>query len=319
MKLKLLILLFLIIISGTIFSYEEISTCEELQEINEDSSKDYILINDIDCYDTINWNNGEGFLPIPLKEDCEDYKGKTGFNGTFDGRGHVIKNLFINRSETCFVGVFSHLLSEGSIRNVGVINATIYGHDRTGTILAFNDGFVDQTFSEGHYVYGHNNIGGLIGENQAGKITNSYAIGKVLGHVFVGGLIGDNDSGEIENTYSIVQIKGMIDLGGLSGYQRKEGFKSSYWDLEKSNINISDGGKSLFGSDFSNRSKFIGWDFESVWEIKEGYPKLSFKNISKLPKKERKVTDYSSIIFPMLTAALIFILITSLTFQKKEY
>jgi len=41
-----------------------ISSCEELQNIEDDLGSDYVLENDIDCSETVNWNGGSGFDPI---------------------------------------------------------------------------------------------------------------------------------------------------------------------------------------------------------------------------------------------------------------
>ena len=56
----------------------------------------YILINDIDASDTSTWNCGAGFKPIGGI-----------FNGSFDGRGYNISDLYINRPFTDNVGLFS--------------------------------------------------------------------------------------------------------------------------------------------------------------------------------------------------------------------
>ena len=47
-------------------------------------SANYVINNDIDCSDTVNWNSGNGFVPIYV------------FAGTFDGQGYKIAGLFIN-------------------------------------------------------------------------------------------------------------------------------------------------------------------------------------------------------------------------------
>ncbi len=64
----------------------QITNCVQLQEMqNVDVYNPvhayYVLMNDIDCSDTVNWNSGKGFVPI------------YSFAGNFDGQGHKITDL----------------------------------------------------------------------------------------------------------------------------------------------------------------------------------------------------------------------------------
>ena len=42
----------------------QITNCVQLQEMNNNLNAYYVLMNDIDCSDTVNWNSGEGFVPV---------------------------------------------------------------------------------------------------------------------------------------------------------------------------------------------------------------------------------------------------------------
>jgi hypothetical protein len=61
-------------------------------------NKVFVMTSDIDATQTSRWYNGGGFVPIG--------DGAINFSGIFHGHGHVIKNLFINRSGTDYVGLF---------------------------------------------------------------------------------------------------------------------------------------------------------------------------------------------------------------------
>lgn len=91
-----------------------ISTCTDLQNINEDLAGHYTLAGDIDCTDTPNWNNGLGFSPI----------GSAASNGLFlgslDGAGHSINGLTINRIGS-LTGLFAY------INNATIENLTFHG------------------------------------------------------------------------------------------------------------------------------------------------------------------------------------------------
>jgi len=64
---KIMLLLGIMIMMMTtigIVSAIDISTCQDFQDIDNDVNASYDLVNDIDCSDTINWNNGYGFEEI---------------------------------------------------------------------------------------------------------------------------------------------------------------------------------------------------------------------------------------------------------------
>ncbi len=66
----------------------QISNCTGLQNIQDNLTAHYVLINDIDCSDTVNWNAGDGFDPIG--------DGTNGLTGTLEGDKYTIYNLTIN-------------------------------------------------------------------------------------------------------------------------------------------------------------------------------------------------------------------------------
>lgn len=63
------------------------------------------------------WNNGAGWAPI----------GEQGrwFDTTFDGSGHTIANLYVNRGNDNRVGLFRDVGWGGNIRNVGLIDVAV--------------------------------------------------------------------------------------------------------------------------------------------------------------------------------------------------
>jgi len=79
-----------------------ITNCTELQSINNDLSGDYYLANDIDC------SEHKNFDPIGLLDKP--------FTGTFDGKGYKITNLYINRPETNYIGLFGIIASGAKSR-----------------------------------------------------------------------------------------------------------------------------------------------------------------------------------------------------------
>jgi len=84
--------------SGTESGPYIITNVNQLQEMNNDLDAWYELGNDIDASDTINWNGGEGFVPIGNVTAT--------FSGNFDGKNYAILDLFINRSSNDNQGLF---------------------------------------------------------------------------------------------------------------------------------------------------------------------------------------------------------------------
>lgn len=214
--------------------YYEITTCAELQSLNENlyALVNYELLNDIDCSDTENWNNGAGFEPIGKM----NYPSWTPFLGTFEGNNKTISNLYINRPSENFVGLFG-LITGAKVYNLGLVNVYITGNGSVGGLVGssayYQDipqgGIVRNSYSKGTITGKGKFVGGLIGYNYQTAIIDSYSEGKVSGNNFVGGLIGDNQYSKIENSYSTADVKSdvlhndRIFVGGLVGYNGGDG------------------------------------------------------------------------------------------------
>jgi hypothetical protein len=61
-----------------------------LQDIQTYPLANFVLGSDIDCSDTVSWNDGSGFNPI---------WGGSDFSGVLDGAYFTINDLYINRPE----------------------------------------------------------------------------------------------------------------------------------------------------------------------------------------------------------------------------
>jgi len=168
-------------------------------------SGNYVLGADIDASATSGWNSGAGFVPIGNDTNP--------FTGRFDGLGHVITNLTINRPATDYVGLFGYA-SGGDIRNVGLANGSVSGSSVVGGLVGGSTGTVSHSYATGS-VMGGNWVGGLVG-GSTGTVSHSYATGSVMGGNFVGGLAGGNDH-SITNSYATGSVTGGDYVGGLVG------------------------------------------------------------------------------------------------------
>ena len=152
-----------------------ISNIVDLQKIGNDPAwpldGHYQLTQDIDASETQKWNRGAGFAPI----------GRPGypFRGHFDGQGHAIIGLHINRPHCLFVGLFGITAKDAVITHVGIQNGSISGLGETGGLVGENYGRIMESYTSCS-VFSRFCSGGLVGYNK-GMIGNSYATGNVSG------------------------------------------------------------------------------------------------------------------------------------------
>ena len=200
------------------------TTHTDLQGMNGGLALNYALGGNIDATATSGWNLSggvyAGFAPIGT------------FTGTFDGLGHTISGLTINRPTTSYVGLFGYA-SGGSIRNVGLVGGSVIGLSDVGGLVGYNTGSISNSYATGE-VRGVSDpadveVGGLVGYN-TGSISNSYATGHVVGaRNSVGGLVGRNDGGSISNSYATGSVVGgWYSTGGLVGYNSAGSISNSY-------------------------------------------------------------------------------------------
>ena len=78
------------------------------------------------------WSRGEGGAGWePVGTSDESGVSDNGFFAMFDGNGHTIANLFVNRPETDYVGLFGYARF-GPVTNVGLTDVDITGNDYVG-------------------------------------------------------------------------------------------------------------------------------------------------------------------------------------------
>ena len=101
------------------------------------------------------WTGGTGWPPIGTSSKR--------FDTTFDGNGHTVSNLYIDRPGRA-AGLFGHTGQSSVIRATGVEGVEVYGGDHTGALVARNRGIVRMSHATGS-VTGDDFVGGLVGMN----------------------------------------------------------------------------------------------------------------------------------------------------------
>ncbi|UQD99514.1 filamentous hemagglutinin N-terminal domain-containing protein [Bradyrhizobium japonicum] len=211
--------------SDAVITYAVITDVNALQNINTNRSGNYVLGANIDASATAGWNGGAGFTPIRGIGDISSY-----FSGIFDGLGHHISNLTINRPSSDNIGLFGYI-DGGTIRNVGLEGGSVTGNNAVGGLVgssglwvyggtssvAYNT--ISNVYNTGNVTGSGAMVGGLVGDAYITTISNSYATGTVAGYGAAGGLGGRVVASSISNSYATGNVSAVWDgAGGLIGY-----------------------------------------------------------------------------------------------------
>lgn len=115
---------------------------------------------------------GSGFNPIGLDSNGTGHD----FDGSFNGRNHVIRNLDINRPNHNFVGLFAYVSSFASICNIVMDNATLVGKNNVGAVAGYcvGSGKIRDCLVLNSSVTGNDDVGPVFGEYTNAAQSNSY-------------------------------------------------------------------------------------------------------------------------------------------------
>ena len=123
------IVLIVVVVRDRVYE-PEIRDWYDLHAVRRHLDKGYVLMNDLDSttagYEELagpTANGGKGWEPIGTtvslpSDGDEQIMGAYPFVGTFDGQGHEIRDLFINRPDENYVGLFRYVGEEGVVENV---------------------------------------------------------------------------------------------------------------------------------------------------------------------------------------------------------
>ena len=156
------------------------------------------------------------------------------FKGTFDGNGHVIKNLVIDGGSNSYIGLFGNT-HNGEIKNLVVENAKVSGRLNVAVVAGqpYTSKYTNITVRGHVEVDGMAYVGAVGGKNAYANWTNitvdvdetsyvnAYSVENGTAYrSYVGGICGFNGEGghSFTNIYSNINVKGStIDVGGLFG------------------------------------------------------------------------------------------------------
>ncbi|MBI1205279.1 MAG: hypothetical protein GC182_22475, partial [Rhodopseudomonas sp.] len=245
-----------------------ITNAHQLQLMGMDLTASYTLANNIDASATAGsdasgmWTT-VGFSPVGNENGT--------FKGTFDGQGHTITGLTINRPSTTYVALFGQT-ENATVKNVGLVGGSVIGQDEVGGLVGFAHGattisnayntgtvqagsyagglvgIIEQTgsisnsYATGSVTASGGTVGGLVGDN-AGTITESYATGNVVSTsgTMIGGLVGLN-SGPLTQVYATGSVSGYDTVGGLVGQNSSGSISYAYARGSVTGTNLNVGG-----------------------------------------------------------------------------
>mgnify|MGYP004460205747 FL=1 len=175
--------------------------------------------------------------------------GSKKYQGTFDGNGKTIRNLFISSTsneigffgcaadcriknitfdnakvkgnENCSTGILAGYAGSCVIENIKTTeNCSVEGKEETGGIAGRANGNISNC--ENHaIVNGSYYVGGIVGNcfDSGNSITSCANYGEITGtEDFVGGIIGYFGEGSLQNSANNGNISGKARVGNLIGY-----------------------------------------------------------------------------------------------------
>jgi len=262
-----------------------VCTADDLNNVRNDLDAYYVLGKDIDL-DISPYNTGEGWVPIG------DSSNK--FEGVFDGQGHTISHIYINRPSEDYIGLFGYLY-DSNFYNLNLLDINYIGSDNLGGLAGYvvsdydSIALIYNVNSSGN-ISGRDGVGGLIGTSEAyynfrncsflGNINGNSSVGGLIGYgefstdiyfsyssssvtatnIQIGGLIGFSGYSNISNSYSIGSVEGNSKIGGLAG---SVGFGTILNSYSISNIS----GNSLIGGLIGEDSGMGNIISNSYWDI----------------------------------------------------
>ena len=259
--------------------FATIRSAHQMQLVDLDLFGIYRLAHDIDMSETARLSGVWGDAGLFAVGDF-----RQAFTGTFEGRGHVLSNLSINRSGGD-LGLFGR--NEGTIRQLGLANVSISGGTGfVGALAGHNNGLIEQTFALGTVNGTGSSTGGLVGfNNNLGSIQQSHASVSVIGANTAGGLVGVN-AGTVGFSFANGAVFAPTAGGLIGSNATLAPIVNSYWDTQLSGISQmcgTDGGTNctnangLTTAQSRQASSFSGWQIDltgnnpAPWRIYDGF------------------------------------------------
>ncbi|MBQ7935750.1 MAG: hypothetical protein IJ333_05310, partial [Clostridia bacterium] len=179
---------------GTVSSPYLVKNANHLNNVRKYLNAHFKMIADIEFSDAdfaeggSFYNGGAGWAPIGTDA-------ASAFAGSFDGNGHVIRNLCININDDTdvYAGLFGY--SKGIVQNLGMLNGEIT---------------VKHTTAAGAYA------GSIAGCVESGTVRDCYSTCNVTTDWYSGGIVGRAYSAVIKDCFNTGNIVADYSAGGVT-------------------------------------------------------------------------------------------------------
>ncbi len=144
------------------------------------------------------------------------------FTGTFNGDGHKISGMYINKRSIMWNdyganghGLFSYIKGGAVVKNLNVEGSVKGVSDIGGVVGNVGGGATVENCSFSGSILGANDTGGVVGYN-SGTVKGCYNTASVNASYMTGGIVGYN-SGAVVNCYNSGTVTGEKFTGGING------------------------------------------------------------------------------------------------------
>ncbi len=198
------------------------------------------------------------------------------FTGYFDGDGYAIKGLTKS--------LFNY--NNGTVKNIALKNAVVTD---SATIILNNRGILSNCYSSSEISFSSKekmSVGGLVSKNY-GTISNCFYNGKINSTTtyayesYTGGIAGSNDGGTISSCYNLAIITTNKSMDGIAGEINNATMKNNYYyEFFALGYQFTqNGGVKATVDQLKKKDFFVGFDFDSEWQIDETleYPAPTLK------------------------------------------
>ena len=182
----------------------DIASVADLDLVRQNPNGVYTLTADLDLA-------GVDFTPLP------------NFYGTFDGNGHVVRNVRVNTSGTSKVGFFSQITG-GVVKNLGIEDSYFNGDADVAALVGWcSGGVIESCYVSNTYIEGRDHVASFTGNMQRQGaegvvIRNCLSDAQIKTRQYqAGGMAGVANGGTLENCLfsGIIDEPGNTNVGGL--------------------------------------------------------------------------------------------------------
>ena len=257
----------------------------------------------------------QGYTLTPIGGGTTDGTSGKAFYGTFDGGGHVIRNLLLYCPNSYYVALFGSI-SGATIKDLGIESGRVFGYDKASGLVGMS---LNSTVSDCYSKASVNGTGpyhaGLIAQIVLEtNVRNCYFTGSVNGTATTGGLVayvGSNSTLTMSNCYHAGLLNGSDQYTGMIGYYHTGGSSVakkisisncySTWRLKGTQVATNTAIETytacgtITDAQMISAAPYIGGSlmYDCEWE-NDGYPVLSRQCDTILPP-DGKITDVSQL------------------------